>query len=60
MAVLVSFGGLCFGFDTGQISGFLEMDNFLDNFADERNPLGFSNVRSGLIVGMVSPAILRL
>lgn len=53
MAVLVSFGGLCFGYDTGQISGFLEMDNFLDNFADEQDPVGFSNVRSGLIVGMV-------
>lgn len=54
MAVLVSFGGLCFGYDTGQISGFLEMDNFLERFADEKNPPGFSNVRSGLIVGMVS------
>lgn len=53
MAVLVSFGGICFGYDTGQISGFLEMDDFLRNFADQRNPLGFSNVRSGLIVGMV-------
>ncbi|KIV78776.1 hypothetical protein PV11_06386 [Exophiala sideris] len=54
MAVLVSFGGLCFGYDTGQISGFLEMNNFLSNFADRRNPLAFSNVRSGLIVGMLS------
>ncbi|EXJ86054.1 MFS transporter, SP family, sugar:H+ symporter [Capronia coronata CBS 617.96] len=54
MAVLVSFGGLCFGYDTGQISGFLEMDDFLRNFANERNPLGFDNVRSGLIVGMLS------
>lgn len=53
MAVLVSFGGLCFGYDTGQISGFLEMDNFLENFADQQDPIGFSNVRSGLIVGMV-------
>ena len=98
MAVLVSFGGLCFGYDTGQISGFrklssaprtvpakpecfvteaapsvlpllvpagcpgpgsnvyvVEMKNFLRNFADEKTPkLAFSNVRSGLIVGMVS------
>ncbi|EXJ85317.1 MFS transporter, SP family, sugar:H+ symporter [Capronia epimyces CBS 606.96] len=54
MAVLVSFGGLCFGYDTGQISGFLEMDNFLRNFANEKNPLGFDNIRSGLIVGMLS------
>lgn len=54
MAVLVSFGGLCFGYDTGQISGFLEMNDFLRNFADHRDPLAFSNVRSGLIVGMLS------
>lgn len=61
MAVLVSFGGLCFGFDTGQISGFLEMDNFLGHFADQHNPPAFSNVRSGLIVGMVRLLeILRL
>lgn len=25
MTILVSVGGLCFGYDTGQISGFLEM-----------------------------------
>lgn len=25
MTILVSMGGLCFGYDTGQISGFLEM-----------------------------------
>lgn len=50
--------GICFGYDTGQISGFQEMDNFLYQFADERNgPPGdqylFSWRRSGLIVGMV-------
>lgn len=25
MTVLVSFGGICFGYDTGQISGFLQV-----------------------------------
>lgn len=25
MAILVSMGGICFGYDTGQISGFLEV-----------------------------------
>lgn len=28
MTVLVSMGGICFGYDTGQISGFLQMDDF--------------------------------
>jgi len=54
MAVLVSMGGIVFGFDTGQISGFVEMHNFLERFADQRSPLGFSPRREGLIVGMLS------
>ena len=38
-----------------QISGFLEMENFLYNFADTREPeYEFSWRRSGLIVGMLS------
>lgn len=60
---LVSMGGLIFGYDTGQISGFLEMEDFLRRFgqlrANPKNPGGpdtyqFTNVRSGLIVGMLS------
>jgi len=48
------------GYDTGQISGFLEMQVFLERFGtpvavDKTNQYGyhFTNVRSGLIVGMV-------
>lgn len=45
------------GYDTGQISGFLEMDDFLQRFG-ECDASGanckFSNVRQGLIVAMVS------
>lgn len=57
MGVLVSMGGFVFGYDTGSISGFLAMPDFLRRFG-QRNANGdffFSNVRAGLIVGLVSP-----
>ncbi|KAL9109733.1 MAG: hypothetical protein Q9227_005602 [Pyrenula ochraceoflavens] len=56
MGVLVSMGGFIFGYDTGQISGFLAMPDFLNRFG-QRHADGtpyFSNVRSGLIVAMLS------
>jgi hypothetical protein len=47
-----------FGYDTGQISGFLEMPDFLNRFADQTDPetgrRAFSNWKSGLIVALVS------
>lgn len=62
MGVLVSMGGFIFGYDTGQISGFLEMPDFLNRFADQRDPdtgaPAFSNGRSGTIVGLVSSLLL--
>ncbi|KAK4948198.1 hexose transporter hxt5 [Elasticomyces elasticus] len=56
MGVLVSMGGFIFGFDTGQISGFLEMSDFKRRFADtaKNGQPAFSNVRSGTIVGLLS------
>lgn len=54
MAVLVSMGGICFGYDTGQISGFLQMDNFRYQFADNRETLELSDIRTGLLVAMLS------
>ncbi|KAH7132150.1 MFS monosaccharide transporter-like protein [Dendryphion nanum] len=56
MGILISMGGFIFGYDTGQISGFLEMKDFRDRFGQHRSdgtPY-FSNVRSGLIVALLS------
>lgn len=55
LGAFASIGGIIFGYDTGQISGFLEMSNFLARYGqqDEHGAYYFSNVRSGLIVGMV-------
>lgn len=56
MGVFVSMGGFIFGYDTGQISGVLEMKDFLRRFG-EPNASGdgyhFTHVRAGLIVAMV-------
>lgn len=58
MGVLVSMGGFIFGYDTGQISGFLEMPDFLAKFHDTTDPEtggpAFTNGRSGTIVALVS------
>ncbi|GAA5998918.1 hypothetical protein JCM5350_005490 [Sporobolomyces pararoseus] len=59
VAVFASIGGFLFGYDTGQIADFLVMDDFKLRFATCTTPgdaasCTFSNVRSGLIVGMLS------
>jgi len=56
-----ALANLCFpsfGYDTGQVSGFLELPDFLERFGQRRSSgeYYFSNVRSGLIVGLVSRA----
>lgn len=54
LGAFVSIGGIIFGYDTGQISGFLEMNNYKQRYGQFRNgEWAFSNVRSGLIVSMV-------
>lgn len=55
MGIFVSMGGFLFGYDTGQISGFLAMKDFLQRYG-QAGPDGkfyFSNVRAGVIVGLV-------
>ena len=52
-------GGFIFGYDTGQISDILLMPDFLVRFAQCGTPgdvstCHFSNVRAGLIVGLLS------
>ncbi|KAH0290152.1 general substrate transporter, partial [Aureobasidium sp. EXF-3399] len=51
MVLIVSLGGLIFGFDTGQISGFLAMPDFLNRFSENGE---FTPVREGTIVGLLS------
>jgi SP family sugar:H+ symporter-like MFS transporter len=56
MGCFTSLGGLCYGYNVGLISGLLEMQNFLEAFGElnaEGKPY-FTNIRTGLIVGLVS------
>mmetsp|Transcript_4184 Transcript_4184/g.4102 ORF Transcript_4184/g.4102 Transcript_4184/m.4102 type:complete len:555 (-) Transcript_4184:8565-10229(-) len=52
--VLVAFGGFVFGFDTGTISGFVNMSDYLQRFGevDSDGEYYLSNVRTGLIVAI--------
>ncbi|ODV78045.1 sugar transporter 2 protein [Suhomyces tanzawaensis NRRL Y-17324] len=52
--LLVAFGGFVFGFDTGTISGFVNMSDFLERFGQTHADGTFylSNVRVGLLVSI--------
>lgn len=52
--LLVAFGGFVFGFDTGTISGFVNMTDFKDRFGqvDSSGEHYLSNVRTGTIVAI--------
>ncbi|KAL5534954.1 hypothetical protein ACEPAF_3045 [Sanghuangporus sanghuang] len=55
LALLASMGGFIFGYDTGQISDILLMDDFKQRFAEcDRGSCTFSDARSGIIVALLS------
>ena len=61
LGAFVSIGGIIFGYDTGQISGFLEMKNYKQRYGQRQSngAYQFSDVRSGLIVSLVGGVPLR-
>lgn len=60
LGAFVSIGGIIFGYDTGQISGFIQMTNYKKRYGQLKNgTYTFSSVRSGLIVSMVCDCILK-
>lgn len=55
LCLLVAFGGFVFGWDTGTISGFVQMPTFMQTFAEfnsSTNEYEFSNTRVGLIIAI--------
>ncbi|KAJ5456105.1 uncharacterized protein N7458_003688 [Penicillium daleae] len=60
LGAFISIGGLLFGYDTGQISGFENMSDFVQRYGQQHanGDYYFSNVRSGLIVSILSVGTL--
>lgn len=56
LSLMTAFGGFVFGYDTGTISGFLNIHSFLENFGrlHSDGTYYFPVYRSGLIVGILS------
>lgn len=54
LCFMVAFGGFVFGYDTGTISGFVNMTDFIDRFgqSDDNGAKYLSNVRTGLIISI--------
>jgi SP family sugar:H+ symporter-like MFS transporter len=54
LCLMVAFGGFVFGWDTGTISGFIKMSNFIERFGqvNTQGQYYLSNMRTGLIVAI--------
>jgi SP family sugar:H+ symporter-like MFS transporter len=54
LCLMVAFGGFVFGWDTGTISGFVNMSDFIERFGqvNSQGKYYLSNVRTGLIVAI--------
>jgi len=51
LGAVASIGGFMFGYESGQISGFLAMSDFIERFGENGE---FSAVRQGTIVGLLA------
>jgi len=51
LGAVASIGGFMFGYESGQISGFLAMPDFIARFGDNGE---FSDIRQGTIVGLLA------
>lgn len=55
LCLMVAFGGFVFGWDTGTVSGFVQMSSFKQMFAEinvDTSVYEFSNTRVGLIISL--------
>jgi SP family sugar:H+ symporter-like MFS transporter len=55
LGAVASIGGFMFGYESGQISGFLAMSDFIERFGEDGK---FSAVRQGTIVGLLAVGTL--
>ncbi|KAK5149334.1 hypothetical protein LTR04_007192, partial [Oleoguttula sp. CCFEE 6159] len=55
LGAIAAIGGFVFGYESGQISGFLAMSDFMERFGENG---AFSALRSGTIVGLLSAGTL--
>lgn len=55
LCLMVAFGGFVFGWDTGTISGYIQMENFKEKFGDfnnETNKYEIGTTKVGLIISI--------